>query len=71
MSVLRRPLNEVVRGWLGIGIQGLSPELAAGFAGAVRETELVASAVVDAWSRIARTSAVVGHADTLALPPKG
>ena len=65
-------VTEADSAWrLEAGDAALIAELAAGFAGAVRETELVASAVVDAWSRIARTSAVVGHADTLALPPKG
>ena len=45
-------------------------DLAAGFAEAVRETGLVDEPTVAAWRAVTRTGAVVGHADTLALPPK-
>lgn len=53
---------------LGAGDQRLIDELAAGFAGAVGEIGKVAAASIDSWRRIARTGAVVGHTDTLALP---
>jgi SAM-dependent methyltransferase len=43
-------------------------ELAPGFAGAVRETGTVEARAVDAWLKIARTGAHVGHTDTLAVP---
>ena len=47
MSVLRRPLNEVVRGWLGVALQPLSKELVQtlGLPGA--EGALVASTIPD------------------------
>lgn len=44
-------------------------ELAAGFAGAVRETRKVADSDVDKWLARTFTGAHVGHTDTLALPP--
>ena len=43
-------------------------ELAPGFAGAVRETKTVDAAAIDAWLKISRTGAHVGHTDTLAVP---
>lgn len=46
----------------------LLSELAAGFAGAVRETADIDARTVDAWLRIPRTGAEVGHTDTLAVP---
>lgn len=46
----------------------LIAELAAGFASAARETAAVDNKTVDAWLRVARTGAVVGHTDTLAVP---
>ena len=44
-------------------------DLAAGFAGAVAETGKVDTATIAAWRAVMRTGAVVGHTDTLALPP--
>lgn len=46
----------------------LIANLASGFAGAVAETGAVDAAVVTSWSAVERTSAVVGHTDTLAIP---
>ncbi len=48
----------------------LIADLANGFAEAARETGLVDEPTIAAWRAITRTGAVVGHADTLALPPK-
>jgi len=56
---------------LGAGDEALIAELARGFAEAVAETGLVDAATVAAWRSVIRTEAVVGHADTLALPPPG
>jgi SAM-dependent methyltransferase len=56
---------------LGPSDATLVAELAAGFADAVRETGQVDSAMIDTWRAITRAGAVVGHADTLALPPSG
>ncbi len=56
---------------LGAGDEALIAELARGFAEAVAETGLVDAATVAAWRSVTRTEAVVGHADTLALPPPG
>ena len=56
---------------LGAGDEPLIAELAAGFADAVRETGQVDAATIAAWRAVTRTAAVVGHADTLALPPAG
>jgi len=53
----------------GSGDEALIAELASGFASAVRETGHVDAAMVDDWSKVTRSSAMVGHADTLALPP--
>jgi len=39
-----------------------------GFVGAVRETEKVPEATIEDWLKPARTGALVGHTDTLALP---
>jgi SAM-dependent methyltransferase len=44
-------------------------ELARGFAEAVHETGQLDAQVIADWSTIPRTGAVVGHTDTLALPP--
>ena len=54
---------------LGAGDETLISRLAAGFAEAARETGQVDPQTLAAWCAVARTSAVVGHADTLALPP--
>lgn len=53
---------------LGSRDDRLIAELAAGFASAARETGAIDDKAVDAWLRIARTGAVVGHTDTLAFP---
>lgn len=49
--------------------QALIDALAGGFAGAAEETGAVPAATLKAWRAITRTGAVVGHADTLCLPP--
>jgi SAM-dependent methyltransferase len=57
-------------GWrLEAGDEALIAELAAGFAAAVGETGLVPDAKIAEWQAVARTGALVGHTDTLALPP--
>jgi hypothetical protein len=56
---------------LGAGEEALIADLAAGFADAVGETGQIAPATIAEWRAITRTGAVVGHADTLALPPAG
>ena len=56
---------------LGSGDEALIAELAAGFAEAARETGQVDAATIASWRAVVRTGAVVGHADTLALPPSG
>ena len=56
---------------LGAGDEALIAELAAGFADAVRETGQVDAPTIAAWRAVTRTGAVVGHTDTLALPPTG
>jgi SAM-dependent methyltransferase len=53
---------------LGARDQALVSDLASGFVGAVRETGAVDAKSVDAWARIVRTAAEVGHTDTLAFP---
>ena len=54
---------------LGAGEEALIAALASGFAAAARETGRVDPAAIDGWSAVVRTGAIVGHADTLALPP--
>ena len=54
---------------LGVGEEALIAELASGFANAARETGEVDAALIGAWSNVTRSGAMVGHADTLALPP--
>lgn len=54
---------------LDAGDAELIADLAQGFAAAVGETWQVEAAVVADWLQITRTRAVVGHTDTLALPP--
>lgn len=53
---------------LGAKDQALVAELASGFAGAVRETGAVDAKLLDAWAKVTRTGAEVGHTDTLAVP---
>jgi SAM-dependent methyltransferase len=63
-------VSEGDSGWrLEAGDEALIGELAAGFAAAVRETGLVPEAKVDDWLAVDRAGALVGHTDTLALPP--
>lgn len=47
----------------------LVDDLAEGFAGAVAETNRVDAATLASWRSTKRTAAIVGHTDTLALPP--
>ena len=54
---------------LGAGDEALIAELAHGFADAVRETGRVPAPTIADWRVLSRTGAVVGHTDTLALPP--
>jgi SAM-dependent methyltransferase len=54
---------------LEAGDEALIAELVRGFGGAVRDTALVPEAKVADWLDLDRTGALVGHTDTLALPP--
>lgn len=54
---------------LGEGDAQLIADLAAGFAAAVAETGHVHADVVASWAAVRRKGALVGHTDTLALPP--
>jgi hypothetical protein len=54
---------------LGPGDTALIGDLARGFAEAVEETGRLDAATIEAWKSVRRTGAIVGHADTLALPP--
>jgi SAM-dependent methyltransferase len=56
---------------LGTDDAALIAELTAGFADAVRETGQVDAPTIATWRAIIHTRAIVGHADTLALPPPG
>jgi SAM-dependent methyltransferase len=51
------------------GDRELISSLAAGFADAVAETGRIDARILAAWRSLARTAAIVGHTDTLALPP--
>lgn len=53
---------------LGSKDQAIVTELASGFAGAVRETGTVDAKSIEAWTKVTRTGAEVGHTDTLAFP---
>jgi SAM-dependent methyltransferase len=55
---------------LGAGDEPLIAELAVGFAQAAREMGKDEQTIA-AWCAVRRIGAVVGHADTLALPPPG
>ena len=56
--------------WLiGAHDAALLAELAPGFAGAVAATRAVAEGTIASWRALGRTGAMVGHTDTLALPP--
>jgi SAM-dependent methyltransferase len=54
---------------LEAGDEALIAALVPGFAAAVHETALVPEPKVAAWLKVHRTGAIVGHTDTLALPP--
>lgn len=54
---------------LEAGDETLIAALVPGFAAAVRETELVPEPKIADWLKIQRTGALVGHTDTLAVPP--
>jgi SAM-dependent methyltransferase len=54
---------------LDISDAGLVKDLAQGFANAVAETGRIEDSLIGDWQRITRTAAVVGHTDTLAIPP--
>jgi SAM-dependent methyltransferase len=63
-------VSDADSGWrLEAGDEALIAELAQGFAAAVRETGLVPDPEVADWLAVGRTGALVGHTDTLALPP--
>jgi SAM-dependent methyltransferase len=63
-------VSEGDSGWrLEAGDEPLIGALAAGFAAAVRETQLVPEEQVANWLAVSRTGALVGHTDTLAVPP--
>jgi SAM-dependent methyltransferase len=62
-------VSEGDSGWrLAAGDDAVIAALATGFAAAVRETRLVPERLVAEWLAVRRTGALVGHADTLALP---
>ena len=63
-------VSEGDSGWrLEAGDEALIASLGGGFAAAVRETELVPRPRRRSGSRSSRTGALVGHTDTLAIPP--
>jgi SAM-dependent methyltransferase len=63
-------VQEADSAWrLGPQDGALIADLARGMATAVEETGAIDQATLAAWREVARTGAVVGHADTLALPP--
>lgn len=64
------PVEEGDSPWrLGPGDARLVADLVAGYADAVGETGEVPAARIAEWRALPRTGAVVGHLDTLALPP--
>jgi len=63
-------VSEASSPWrLGPTEAALIGELAQGFAAAVAETGTIAATTLADWRQLERTAAVVGHTDTLALPP--
>lgn len=54
---------------LGAADANLIRDLAHGFADAVAETGRVDAATLASWRSVVRNGAIVGHTDTLALPP--
>jgi hypothetical protein len=72
LAVGRYSVREADSAWrLGPQDKELVADLARGFASAVAETGTIDAATLASWRGLARTGAVVGHADTLALPPRG
>jgi len=62
-------VQEADSAWrLGPQDAGLIADLAQGFARAVEETGVIDAGTLASWREVARTGAVVGHTDTLALP---
>ena len=62
-------LSEADSTWrLETGDEELIAQLVPGFVSAVRETSTVPENKVEAWLKVQRTEALVGHTDTLALP---
>lgn len=53
---------------LEAGDEALIAQLVSGFVQAVRETRAVQESRLEAWLKVQRTQALVGHTDTLALP---
>jgi SAM-dependent methyltransferase len=69
-SAARYTVSEADSAWrLGPPEADLIDTLADGFAAAVKETGRLAAGRLASWRGLRRTAAVVGHADTLALPP--
>jgi SAM-dependent methyltransferase len=63
-------VNEGDSAWrLEAGDEALVAELVRGFRDAVHETALVSETKIAEWLKLNRTGALVGHTDTLALPP--
>lgn len=63
-------VHEASTPWrLDEGDQGLVDALADGFAGAVAEIGRVPADTIADWLQVRRRGSVVGHTDTLALPP--
>jgi SAM-dependent methyltransferase len=54
---------------LEAGDEALIAELVRGFVAAINDTNLVPEIKIADWIKLDRTSALVGHTDTLALPP--
>ena len=70
-AAARYTVSEADSAWrLGPADQDLIDTLADGFAAAVKETGRLAAARLASWRGLRRMAAVVGHADTLALPPR-
>jgi SAM-dependent methyltransferase len=69
-AAARYRVREADSAWrLGPQDAGLLAEVARGFAAAAAETGTLDAAALASWRGLARTGAVVGHTDTLALPP--
>ena len=65
-------VEEADSAWrLGEADTALIADLARGFADAVRETGQADAQLIADWAAITRITAIVGHTDTLALPPAG